>query len=110
MDQAFKKDLLQAFGEGFAEKTSLKPELVGPRQFTKPDNAPYDCISNYEVEAYIKRYYKRIKLHNHQIFGTPAAPEQQRFLYLLPWDKRGYTFRKAYISVYSASPFHFPHA
>jgi hypothetical protein len=66
--KAFHKYLLQALHEWFAKETSLKPEFICPWKFPEPYQEAKYTIDKYKIQTYIERYYKRIILHNHQIF------------------------------------------
>jgi len=104
MNKTFKKDLFKTKDESVPEKTALKSEFVWTREPTKPDNASEYNIKKYEVKTNVERYYKGVKLHNYLIFGMPALPESQYFLYLLHADKQVCIFRKAYIFLYFPLP------
>jgi hypothetical protein len=53
----------------------------------EPYYTPRYSIDDYEVQSDIKGYYKRIKLHIHQIFGRFLLQEPLYFVYLLREDK-----------------------
>lgn len=81
MNQAFKKNLLQALTKCPAEEASLQSELICPGQVPEPAYTPDNNINKYEEQAYVKWYYKWIKMHNYQIFEMPVLPEKQHCAY-----------------------------
>ncbi len=63
VNKAFEENFLQALAECPSEESALKTQLVGTRQIPEPYNASGHSIYNDEIQADIKGYYKRIKLH-----------------------------------------------
>jgi len=63
VNEALKEYILQALPECPSEESALKPQLIRPGKIPEPDDASCYRIKKYEVEANIKWYYERIKLH-----------------------------------------------
>lgn len=63
VNQTLKEYLFKALPESFPEKSALKPEFICSGQVAEPAYASDYCINEDEVESYIKRYDKGIKLH-----------------------------------------------
>ncbi len=81
VDKAFEEYFLNALAECPSEESSLKSELVGTGKCPEPDYTSGHRINQDEIEANIKRYYKRIKLHFSIFFEKLPLQVKSRFLY-----------------------------